>query len=274
MAACTLLLLCALVTVAGVLGTALGVDATAVDLSNVLLPPLTGAHVLGTDELGRDVLMRLLHGGRVSMAVGVCVAVLSTAWGTLWGMLAGYVGGVVDALLMRITDAMLSVPLLPLLMVVSALQAGSGAGLWGLMVLMTSLGWMTVARLARAATLEANAMEYVLAARSLGASHSRILLVHVLPHALPPVLVAMTLEVGGIILYEAALSFLGLGVKPPLPSWGNMLTHAQDVMYRAPLLAVWPGLFIFITVAAFNLLGDGLRRALDPRQAAPQPHGE
>ena len=262
----------------------LGVHSTTIDLNATLLPPLSGPHFLGTDELGRDVLMRLLHGGRVSLAVGVISALAAAALGTSLGMLAGYYGGLTDLILMRIADAMLSIPVLPLLIVLSAVDLGKlvGApdstllrGAFGsvaqLMFLIVLFGWMTVARLARAATLQLRNVEYVLAARALGASHFRILRMHILPGALPSTIVAATLEVGGNILYEASLSFLGLGVKPPVPSWGNMLTNAQDHMYRAPLLAFWPGLLILLTVTAFNFLGDGLRDALDPKQLMKKP---
>lgn len=247
------------------LGGLLGLDPLAVDLEHTLLPPLSGRHLLGTDELGRDVLVRLAVGGRSSLLVGLAVAVAAALLGTLAGVGAAMAGGLVDALAMRGLDALLSLPVLPLLMVVAALgPRGSGTGLAGLVLLLCALGWMGTARLARAATLQARALDHVLAARALGASPLRIVGHHVLPFALPPVLVATTLEVGSVVLLEAALSFLGLGIRPPLPSWGNMLTHAQDYLWRAPLLAVWPGLCILATVAAVNALGDALRRALDP----------
>jgi len=259
----------------------LGVSSTLVDLQSTMLAPFTGAHLLGTDELGRDVFARLLHGGRISLAVGVIAALSSALIGTTLGLLAGYHGGWLDTLLMRLADAMLSIPVLPLLIVLSAVDMQKLLGVRlvedshlssviQLIVLIVMFGWMTVARLARAAALQLKTLDYVTAARALGATNARILLVHILPGALPPIVVAATLEVGSNILYEASLSFLGLGVKPPMPSWGNMLTNAQDYMYRAPLLALWPGLLIFITVSAFNFLGDGLRDALDPRQVFKQ----
>ncbi|MEW5851497.1 MAG: ABC transporter permease [Myxococcota bacterium] len=313
-----------------------GWKATDVDLQATLIPPLTAGHVLGTDELGRDVLMRLIYGGQVSLSVGIVSAFSGALIGTAVGLIAGYYGGVVDAVLMRLTDAALSIPLLPLMIVFSALDPvklfggatladgvvsallgalllnglvalsrrgtgeawrgigvgvlgvfvvlmvawlvlfrvvdwrtlgkGSGGGAVQLILLIVLFGWMTVARLARAATLQIKSMEYITATRALGATDARILLRHVLPNALAPIIVATTLEVGANILYEAALSFLGLGIKPPTPSWGNMLTNAQDYIYRAPLLALWPGLLILTTVASFNFLGDGLRDALDPRR--------
>lgn len=250
------------------------VDGTRVDLSQVLLPPFTGAHVLGTDELGRDVFCRLLWGARISLSVAAVTALCATALGCVVGVVAGLRGGWVDAVLMRTVDLMLSVPVLPLLMLASALPLPETlqrlaqdhpwlavAQVAGLMAL---LGWMGVARLARAVTLQLRHTGYVEVARVMGAGTWHVLREHLLPGVLGAVSVAATLEVGTVILYEAALSFLGLGVRPPLASWGNMLTHAQDHVHRAPLLALWPGLCIFLCVVAVNILGDALRDAMDP----------
>ncbi|HYD69716.1 ABC transporter permease [Azospirillum sp.] len=254
---------------------ALGVDQTAVSLLDRFAPP-SAEHPLGTDELGRDLLVRLLYGGRVSLFVGVAAALAAGLIGTGIGLLAGYFGGRLDALLMRVTDGMIALPLLPLLIVLAAVDltrlgvppswAGAeDASLLRIVVLVALFGWTTVARLVRGATLSARRRDYVLAAVALGAGSRRIMLAHVLPNVAAPAVVATTLTVGNVILLESVLSFLGLGIQPPLPSWGNMLTGAQDLVTTAPWLAVWPGLLIFVTVIAVNLLGDGLQDALDPR---------
>jgi peptide/nickel transport system permease protein len=254
---------------------ALGVDQTAVSLLDRFAPP-SAEHPLGTDELGRDLLVRLLYGGRVSLFVGVAAALAAGLIGTGIGLLAGYFGGRLDALLMRVTDGMIALPLLPLLIVLAAvdltrlgvppsLAGAEDASLLRIVVLVALFGWTTVARLVRGATLSARRRDYVLAAVALGAGSRRIMLAHVLPNVAAPAVVATTLTVGNVILLESVLSFLGLGIQPPLPSWGNMLTGAQDLVTTAPWLAVWPGLLIFVTVIAVNLLGDGLQDALDPR---------
>jgi peptide/nickel transport system permease protein len=259
------------------LAAALGLDPEAVDLFNRLAPP-EGPHLLGTDELGRDLLLRLLYGGRVSLAVGLLGAMGASLVGLLVGLAAGFAGGRTDALLMRLTDAVIALPLLPLLIVLAAVDlaklglpdaiAGSAAAsVWRIVALVTLFGWTMVARLVRAAVLSLKRREFVLAARALGAGPLRIAVWHLLPNALGPVAVATTLTVGHAILTESVLSFLGLGVQPPLPSWGNMLSGAQDLLFEAPRLALWPGAAIFMAVAAVNIAGDGLRRRLDPRSA-------
>jgi peptide/nickel transport system permease protein len=252
------------------------VDPNAVDLLARLEPP--GAqHLLGTDELGRDVLLRLLHGGRLSLAVGLCGALLAALIGTIVGLVAGYAGGGVDAFLMRLTDAVIALPLLPILIVLAAvdlgklgLPAGIATGelvsVVRIVVIVALFGWTTTARLVRASVLSLRTREFVHAARALGAGPARILRRHILPNAMAPLIVATTLSIGNVILAESVLSFLGLGVQPPLPSWGNMLTGAQELLFEQPGLALWPGLLIFLTVLAFNLLGDGLQAALDPRR--------
>ncbi len=238
-------------------------------------------HLMGTNELGQDVFTRLLYGGQISLAVGVISAVTSAIIGSVIGLLAGYYGGWLDSILMRFTDAMLSIPVLPLMIVFSAidLEAMFGASSWTsgnfasvvkLILIIVFFGWMTVARLARAAALQLKSMEFVTAARSLGASDLRMLLVHIFPNALAPIIVAATLEVGGNILYEASLSFLGLGVQPPVSSWGNMLNNAVEYIKSDPSLAFWPGFMILVTVSCFNFFGDGLRDALDPYQVMKQ----
>lgn len=253
----------------------LDVDQTAVALDRRFEAPSFG-HLLGTDELGRDLMLRLLYGGQVSLLVGMATALIAAVIGTTIGLLAGYYGGRLDALLMRVTDGVIALPLLPLLIIVAAIdleKVGLPASvaqselisLYRIIAIIALFGWTTVARLVRGAALTVREREFVLAARSMGASSLRIMTVHVLPNVVSPVIVATTLSVGQIILLESVLSFLGLGIQPPIPSWGNMLTGAQDVVWTAPALAVWPGLLIFVTVIAFNILGDGLQDALDPR---------
>lgn len=253
----------------------LGVDGDRADLFN-RLAPASLAHPLGTDELGRDLLVRLLHGGRVSLLVGLSAALFSAVIGTAIGIAAGYFGGRLDAFLMRFTDAVISLPLLPLLIVLAAVDlrklgvpdaiAGSeDASLYRIVVIIALFGWTTVARLVRAETLTIRAREYVTAAAAMGAGPLRIMARHILPNAVSPIIVATTLSVGNIILFESVLSFLGLGIQPPMASWGNMLTNAQELIWSDPALAMWPGLAIFVTVIAFNFLGDGLQDALDPR---------
>lgn len=253
----------------------LAADPEAMNLSAIHAAPSL-AHPLGTDELGRDVASRLLHGGRVSLAVALTTAVLAALMGTAIGLVAGFRGGWVDAVLMRLTDGVMALPLLPLLIVLAALDPAklgigdearsSEAFIVGRMVAIIALvGWTGAARLVRAQTLTVKTRDYVRAATALGAGTGRIMIRHVLPNVASPMVVAATLSVGHIILVESALSFLGLGVQPPMASWGNMLTGAMNVIWTAPEQALWPGLAIFVTVLAFNLAGDGLQRLLDPR---------
>jgi peptide/nickel transport system permease protein len=253
----------------------LGVDSSEVDLLARFEAP-SEIHPMGTDELGRDVLLRLLHGGRVSLLVGLVTAILSAVIGTLIGLVAGYFGGWVDSLLMRFTDTVIALPLLPLLIVMAAIDLGKlglppdvatspDASLYRIILIIGLFGWTTVARLVRGAALSLRERDFVLAARSQGASATWIMTRHILPNAVSPIIVSTTLSVGNIVLLESVLSFLGLGIQPPMPSWGNMLTNAQELIYEAPMLAVWPGLAIFVTVVAFNFLGDGLQDALDPK---------
>lgn len=256
-------------------GRSLGLDGHSIDLLRRLAPPGPGAP-LGTDELGRDLLMRLLDGGRVSLAVGLSGALLAAAAGTVVGLAAAFARGTLDGLLMRATDIVLALPLLPLLVVLAAVDPGelgldpelvgsAGFDVARIVLLTALLGWPTTARLARAGALALLASEHVRAARALGASPARIALRHVLPSLASPITVATTLAVGQVILGESVLSFLGLGIRPPTPSWGNMLTNAQETLWQAPLLAIWPGLLILLAVTACNLLGDTLAEAADPR---------
>jgi peptide/nickel transport system permease protein len=255
--------------------TALGVDPRAVNLLARHAPPSAG-HWLGTDEIGRDVLTRLLHGGRVSLSIGVVAALIASAFGTAIGILAGYRGGALDAALMRLTDGVIALPLLPLLIVLAAIDMtklglpaaiaqSEEASLYRIVLITALVGWTTVARLVRGATLALKARDFVRAATAMGATPARIMLRHILPNAISPIVVATTLAVGQIILFESVLSFLGLGVQPPLPSWGNMLTNAQETIWNAPWLAIYPGVLILLAVTCCNLLGDALQEALDPR---------
>ena len=265
--------LAALVCAGPILLAWLGLDGNSVDLLARLEPP-SSAHPLGTDDLGRDVLARLIQGGRVSLAVGLAGALLAAAIGTGIGLVAGYLGGIVDALLMRLTDLVISLPLLPLLIVLAAVDLGKLglpaqgelAGVVRIVVLMALFGWTTTARLVRASVLSLRTREFVRAAQAMGAGPGRILVRHILPNAAGPLIVATTLSIGNVILVESVLSFLGLGVQPPVASWGNMLTGAQELLFEAPRLALWPGALIFLSVLAFNLLGDGLQSYLDPRR--------
>lgn len=271
-----LLALALAVLLAPWLAQALGAHADTVDLYRRLAGPSLG-HPLGTDELGRDMLLRLLEGGRVSLLVGLTAALAAAVLGTAIGLVAGYFGGRLDAALMRLTDGVIALPLLPLLVVLAAadlqklgvpaaLRQSEAMSLYRIIVLVTLVGWTTVARLVRGTTLSLKRQDFVRAAEALGAGHRRIMLVHILPNLATPIIVATSLAVGEIILLESVLSFLGLGIAPPLASWGNMLTGAEETIALAPMLAVYPGALIFLTVMACNLLGDGLQQALDPRQ--------
>jgi peptide/nickel transport system permease protein len=233
-------------------------------------------HVFGTDELGRDVFIRLVYGTRVSMGVGILVALASAIIGLLIGAFAGYYGGWIDNALMRFTDALLSLPTTPLLIVVSAISVDKVPGLrtiitesneniMKLVFILVLFSWMTVARLVRAEVLSLREREFVLAARTLGGRDSQILLKHLFPNVIAPLLVSVTLGIGESIQFEAALSFLGLGIQQPTPSWGNMLFNAQDLIQDAPFLAILPGTMILIVTISFNYLGDGLQDAINPK---------
>jgi peptide/nickel transport system permease protein len=246
----------------------LGHDPFAPDLMARFEPP-SARHPLGTDDLGRDLLLRLLYGARVSLAVGLAAALAATIIGTTAGLLAAWRGGAADALIMRLADFMLALPALPLLVLLAAADPsriglparGEAAGdVLRIVVILAVFGWVGVARLARAAALATFARDHVRAARALGATEARILRRHVLPALLPPIAVATALAVAGAILAESTLSFLGLGIAPPAPSWGNMLANAQELVFSAPWAAVWPGLAIMATVAGCTLVADGVRR--------------
>ena len=227
------------------------------------LAATSALHPLGTDELGRDVLSRLLHGSRVTLLVGVAAMLAAIVIGVVVGAVAGFKGGWVDSALMRFTDAMLAVPAFFFILVVITVL---GTGVGTLVLVIGALSWMPVARVVYGETLRWKTAEFVVAAVGIGVAGPRLLVRHILPQAIPSLVVSATLGVAFAILTESALSYLGLGVQPPLPSWGNMLQRAQLYVFTAPTLAVYPGLAITSVVLAFNFLGDGLRDALDPRR--------
>ncbi len=236
-------------------------DPTRVAVDQILQPP-SASHWLGTDELGRDVLSRLLYGAPVSLLVGFVAVGVAVSLGTLLGAVAGYYGGLWDSAIMRLVDLFQSIPTFFLILAGIAFLKPS---IWLIMVIIGLTGWMGVCRMVRAEVLSLVGREFVLAARVQGAGDLRILGRHLLPNALVPVLVSATLGVAGAILVESSLSFLGLGVQPPQPSWGNMLAQARDNLQAGWWVAVFPGLAIFAAVLGYNLLGEGLRDALDPR---------
>ena len=226
------------------------------------LSPPSRAHLLGTDELGRDVFSRMVFGSRISLSVGLAAVAISTLIGILVGAVSGYFGGWIDQVFMRLVDIVLSVPaLFFILMLVVFL----GPSIFNVMVIIGLTTWTDLARLVRAEVLSLKNREYVLAARASGASHARIIIRHILPNAMAPVFVSVTFGVAGAILIESGLSFLGLGVQPPDPSWGNILTSGKDYIETAWWLTAFPGLAIFATIISYNLLGEGLRDILDPR---------
>ena len=240
-------------------------DPTAqLDIAHLQSKPPSAAHPFGTDPYSRDVLSRLIYGARVSLAVGLGSVVLAMSIGVVIGIVAGYVGGAVDAVLMRLVDAAISVPRLLVLILVGSLWGR--LGLVPLTLLMAGTGWFTVSRLIRAETLAVRDREYVLAARALGTSTPRLLVRHVLPNVLAPALVAAALGIANVILLEAALSYLGIGVRPPTASWGTIIEDGAERVAELWWLTLFPGLAILVTVFACNALGDALRDAFDPRQ--------
>jgi len=240
--------------------------------SNVLerLQPPSWKHPMGTDALGRDLLTRILYGGRISLAVGLMVVAITIVVGVTAGAVAGYSGGWLDNLLMRITDAALTLPSLLVLILLSAILRQVELPIFErnsvvtIAVVIGMLSWMTFARLVRAAFLTLREMDYVTASRSLGASHLRIIVNHILPNAIGPIIVESTLQLGYAIIEESGLSFLGFGIQQPTPSWGNLLSNAQENFVRYPWLAIFPGLMIFLAIISVNYIGDGLRDAFDP----------
>ena len=232
------------------------------------LAPGVAHHILGTDENGRDLLSRLMYGGQISLTVAFFAVLMELSIGTVVGAISGYYGGWVDYAMMRITDVFLSIPLLPLLLVLTAIVAASSnkaaLGFGVIVVIIGGTSWPSVARLVRASFLSLREKEFCEAARALGNRDGRIIFRHLLPNAVAPIIVQGTLDVANVIILESTLSFLGFGIQPPTASWGNMLANAESNMAIAPWVAIFPGLCILVTVLAINYLGDGLRDALDP----------
>jgi peptide/nickel transport system permease protein len=225
-------------------------------------------HPLGTDELGQDTLVRLLYAGRISLAVGLVAAFFSVVIGAFLGALSGYFGKWVDGAIMRLTDIMLAMPVLMLIMVLTRIlkpEQFPGGQIGIIISILAFTGWMTVTRLVRGEFLSLKAQEFIEASHASGMGSAGIITRHMLPNAMAPIFVAATLGVADAIMMESALSFLGFGIQPPVPTWGNMLTNAQQYMIDTPWLAVYPGLLIFLTIVSVNYLGDGLRDALDPK---------
>ncbi len=227
-----------------------------------------GGHFLGSDEIGRDLLSRLMYGAQISLTIGVTAVLMEVLIGTVLGAIAGYYGGWVDYSIMRLTDVFLSIPLLPLLLVLTAIVAANSSkaalGFGVIVIIIGGLSWPPVARLVRAEFLSLREREYAEAARALGNNDLRIIFRHLLPNAVAPIIVQATLDVAGVIILESTLSFLGFGIQPPTASWGSMLSNAQSNLQQAWWAAVFPGLCILVTVLSINYMGDGLRDALDP----------
>jgi len=236
-------------------------DPGKIDLTNVLASPSMN-HWFGTDQLGRDVLSRMIWGARISLKVGFVATGVAIIIGTILGAIAGYYGGWVDSVIMRFVDIMLCFPTFFLILAVIAFLEPS---IWNIMIIIGLTGWMGVTRLVRADFISLRERDFVQAARAIGAGDLRIIFLHILPNAMASILVAATLGIAGAILTESALSFLGIGVQPPTPSWGNILTAGKDNIDIAWWLSLYPGLAILITVVGYNLLGEGIRDALDPR---------
>lgn len=239
-------------------------DISSVDLYNISSPP-SGEHLLGTDDLGRDVLARLLYGGRVSLLVGVFATMLQVMIGTILGVLAGYFGGAIDAIIMRIVDIVMC---FPFFIVAIALAAIVGPSVVNLIIIIAILSWTDIARIVRAEVLSIKERDFIMASKAIGFNNLDIILKHIIPNVLSSILVATTLSMATAILMEASLSFLGMGVKPPMPSWGNMLTAAQNMRTLSSEWWLWipPGFMIIISVLAINFLGEGLRRKLDHKR--------
>ena len=246
-------------------------DPEASSMTERLQPPSL-AHPMGTDALGRDLMTRVLYGGRISLTVGLLVVVISLSIGVPIGALAGYYGGWLDSVLMRITDTFLSLPALLVLILLSAILREVDFPLFESNSMLTIalvigiLSWMTFARLVRAIFLTLREMDFVAATRALGGSDFRIIANHILPNSIGPIIVEATLELGYAIIEESGLSFLGFGIQPPTPSWGNLLSNAQDNFTKYPWLAIFPGLMIFFAIISANYIGDGLRDAFDPHK--------
>ncbi|MFA6142900.1 MAG: ABC transporter permease [Candidatus Omnitrophota bacterium] len=236
-------------------------DPSAIDADNILASP-SGSHIFGTDTLGRDIFSRIVYGSRISISIGFIAVGIAVMIGVAFGSIAGYYGGRLDSVMMRFVDVMLCFPTFFLILAVIAILEPS---IFNIMIVIGATSWMGVARLVRAEILTLKERDYVAAAKVMGANDAWIIAKHLIPNAIAPVLVSATLGIGGAILVESALSFLGIGVQPPTPSWGNILMDGKSTLGVAWWLTVFPGVFILLTVLAYNLLGEGLRDILEPR---------
>lgn len=239
-----------------------GYQPNAVNMVDRLLPPGSPGHILGTDHLGRDMLTRLLYGGRISVAIGFIAVAIAMFFGILIGLLAGYYKGIFDILSMRFIDILMA---FPYVLLAIAIIAALGPGLLNAMIAISIVGIPYYARIVRGTVLSLREQEFIEAQKALGASDIRILFKHILPNALSPIIVAATLDVGWMIVAASGMSFLGLGAQPPMAEWGVMLSDGKDFLRAAPFISLLPGMAIFIVVLSLNMLGDGLRDALDPR---------
>jgi peptide/nickel transport system permease protein len=233
-----------------------------IDLEYRLTPPCKN-HPLGKDELGRDELARIVYGARISLFVGFVVVFISALFGLIMGLISGFAGGIIDEIIMRLVDILLA---FPGILLAIALVAFFGPGLLNLIFALVVTGWVGYSRLARAQVLKLKEMDFVIAARAIGASYSRIIFKHLMPNVLPFILVQASLGIAGAILAESGLSFLGLGVQPPTPSWGAMINQGRNHLFEAPWLTIFPGIALLITILGFNLLGEGLRKVYTPKE--------
>lgn len=245
-------------------------DPYKMNLEAPFLPPGSPGHLLGTDNFGRDILSRLLYGGRISLVIGIVVVSIAAVTGSVLGLVAGYYGGWIDQALMRLVEMFFAFPALILVIAVMAIL---GPSIFHVMWVLGLVSWPRYARLVRATVLGLRAHEFVEAARASGATNLRIMFRHILPNSLGPIIVTATLGIPEAILASASLGFLGLGVRPPTPEWGMMVSEGKDFLFRSPWLITWPGLAIAMVVVSFNLLGEALRDALDPRTQKKATHG-
>jgi peptide/nickel transport system permease protein len=261
-----LLILILLAVIAPIFEQTLGVSYTDTEATRTFLPFGSFPHILGTDDLGRDHFTRLLYGGRVSLSIAVFGALLSLFIGVTLGIITGFYGGIIDDIVNWIITTITSIPSLFLLLIVSALflRQSNDSGVVPLIVVLGLLGWTGTCRLVRGETLSLREREYVVSARAIGAGDLRVMFVHILPNVFSIIIISLMIDIGSLILVEAALSFLGLGVKPPEPTWGNMLQQSREYFTRGTHLVIMPGLLIFTTVLCLYIIGDGVRDAFDP----------
>lgn len=257
--ACMIILI--IITIASILAPLSPWDPDAIDLVNKFKTP-SKEHIFGTDNLGRDYFTRALYGGRVSLQVGIFSMIVSIVVGTLFGTISGYIGGVVDSIMMRFVDIFMSVPSFLLIIIINAFISPS---MFTMIIIIGMFAWMGVARIVRAETMSLKERDFVLAAKGLGASNIEIIFKHIIPNLIPSIIVAGSLSIARAILTESSLSFLGFGVQLPMASWGSMLQNSQSQILELPYLAFFPGLLILLTVMSFNILGDVLRNALEPK---------